>query len=73
MNNEQKLEYVYNKVENMSSKDFADFILSYFGEEYLFNELKDSVDSDAEENVDIAIEIIDSLEEKEQKNEITTN
>jgi hypothetical protein len=47
---------LYQAIENMSQKEFKDFIFDYFGEEYFFNEFKDSLVED--DNIEVAYELI---------------
>jgi hypothetical protein len=60
MNIDQKLNYVYEKLENMTGDEFADFIMCFLGEEYLFEVIKDSLVKDDE--IDIAYSTIKDLE-----------
>jgi hypothetical protein len=67
MNNKQKLMYVYEKIENMTADEFADFLICFLGEEYLYEVVKDSLVNDDE--IDIAFATIKDLEVKEETNE----
>jgi hypothetical protein len=64
MNSQEWRDLVLSEIENMSSDDFADFIVGYFGEEYLFYELKDSLDE--EENIEIALDYIKEIKKRKE-------
>jgi hypothetical protein len=70
MNSQEWRDLVLSEIENMSSDDFADFIVGYFGEEYLFDELKDSLDE--EENIEIALDYIKEIKKRKETNKDET-
>lgn len=64
MNSQEWRDLVLSEIENMSSDDFADFIVGYFGEEYLFELLKNSLDE--EENIEVALDYIKEIKKRKE-------
>jgi hypothetical protein len=71
MNSQEWRDLVLSEIENMGSDDFADFILGYFGEEYLFELLKNSLDE--EENIEIALDYIKEIKKRKETDKDDNN
>jgi hypothetical protein len=71
MNSQEWRDLVLSEIENMSSDDFADFILGYFGEEYLFELLKNSLDE--EENIEVALDYIKEIKKRRETDKDDNN
>ena len=49
---------LYNKIEFLSDKEYKDFVFTWFGEDAIFDMLKDSIDSVEQKTIKEALVIL---------------